>query len=67
MSLRVIGYSNGHRITVEEGPARARVSGYGQGNVHDLTLIGGAFVQGDPGEVERARKSQAEYARRHRA
>jgi hypothetical protein len=51
---------------LKEGPARARVSGYGQGNLHSLTLIGGSLVKGDPGEVERARKSQREYERRHR-
>jgi len=56
MSLRVIGYSNGRRNVVDEGPARARVSGYGQGNTHDLTLIG-SLVQGEPGEVEQKRQA----------
>lgn len=67
MSLRVIGYSNGKRIVQIEEPARARVSGYGHGNTHDVTLIGGAHVQGVPGSAEKARKAQREYIRRHRA
>lgn len=60
MSIRVVGYSNGHRIVVEEGPARARVSGYGQGNTHDLTLVG-SLVQGEPGEVEKQRRAAAAW------
>lgn len=65
MSLRVIGYSNGRRNVVDEGPARARVSGYGQGNTHDLTLIG-SLVQGESGEVEQKRQAQREYKQRQR-
>jgi hypothetical protein len=29
MSLRVVGYRNGRRITVDDGPARARPAGWG--------------------------------------
>jgi hypothetical protein len=60
MSLRVVGYRDGRRIVVDDGPARGRVAGYGQGNVHDLTLIG-SFVQGEPGEAEKHRQQVAAW------
>lgn len=67
MSVRVVGYENGHRITVDDGPGRGRVAGYGQGNLHSLTLIGGSLVQGDPGPVEREHQMQRDAMKRLRA
>ena len=66
MSRRRI-YVNGKPEWAENEPHfRACVSGYGQGNLHSLTLIGGSLVQGDPGDVERHRREVAAYKRARR-
>lgn len=65
MSYRVVGYRDGKRIVVEEGPARARIAGYGHGNTHDLTLIG-SFVSGDHGPAEKHRQEVAAHKRSKR-
>jgi hypothetical protein len=46
---------------LKEGPARARVSKYGQGNLHSLTLIGGSLVKGDPDPIEQNRRTSKEW------
>jgi hypothetical protein len=66
MSLRVVGYLNGRRLTVDDGPARARVAGYGQGNTHDMTLIGGSRIESES-ERERELRMQREAMRQLRA
>jgi hypothetical protein len=64
MSRRRI-YVNGKPDWAENEPGfRGRVSGYGQGNLHAMTLIGGAFVQGEPGEVEQHRRAVAASKKR---
>ncbi len=66
MSRRRI-YINGKPDWAENEPGfRGRVAGYGQGNLHSLTLIGGHLVQGDAGPVERQRQAEREFKARQR-
>jgi hypothetical protein len=40
VSRTVVGYTNGHPIYRDDGPARGRVAGYGTGGSHAVTAIG---------------------------
>ena len=66
MSLRTIGYVQGRRIVVDEGPARGRVAGYGSSlTSHGLTLIGGPIET--ESERDRQLRMQREAMRKARA
>ena len=64
MSRIVTGYLNGKPQYRDDGPGRGRVAGYGQGNLHSLTLIGGSFVEGESGDPRR--EANREAAQRYR-
>lgn len=57
--------ANRRPVWSENEPARARVSGYGQGNTHDLTLIGGSHIQGESSR-DRELRMQREAMRKQR-
>lgn len=61
MSRVVVGYRDGKAVYFDEGPSRGRVSKYGQGNLHSLTLIGGDLVTGEPGAAEKHRQQVAAH------
>ena len=66
MILRLGRNPDGSRQTLDEGPARARVSGYGSSAHGHAMTISGALVQGDPGATERQRQAQREFKARHK-
>ena len=59
-------YVNGQPTWSESEPARARVAGYGSSLISHAITIGGSFVQGGPGKVERQRKAEREFKARHK-
>ena len=60
MSVRVIGYRDGHRIVVDEGPQRAVL------HVHFRATHGiyGEYVTGGPGPVELGRRQTQAHKKR---